>query len=196
MPRDVRFFPTPPDLRAWFAEHGESERELWLGYHRVESGLASVTWPQSVDEALCVGWIDGIRRSLNGTSYTIRFTPRRPGSTWSAVNAARVADLTAQGRMLPAGLRAWEARRDDRTASYSYERAAGGLGQALEDRFRSHAAAWAFFAAQPAGYRRTASDWVLSAKREETRERRFAVLVDDSAHGRRIAALAAPPRTR
>ena len=187
------FFPTPAKLRAWFERNGEKADELLVGFHRKGTGRPSITWPESVDQALCFGWIDGIRRGLDAESYTIRFTPRRPTSTWSAVNIRRMQELIDQGLVHPTGLRAFERRRDDRSAIYSYEqRRAATLPPEYERQLQASTAAWEFFRAQPPSYQRTAIYWVVSAKREETRERRLATLIDDSAHGRRIRHLTAP----
>jgi uncharacterized protein YdeI (YjbR/CyaY-like superfamily) len=184
------FFETPASLRAWFDAHHESARELWVGFRRKGSGLPSVTWPEAVDEALCVGWIDGVRKGVDETSYKIRFTPRKPRSTWSAVNIRRVGELTDAGLMRPAGLAAFSRRSSERSAIYSYEqRVDARLSEEQETEFRASADAWRFFCAQPAGYRRTAVYWVVSAKREDTRRRRLATLIADSAAGRRLAHL-------
>ena len=187
------FFATPADLRRWFARNATKEGELLVGFHKKGSGLPSITWPESVDEALCVGWIDGVRRRVDDTSYTIRFTPRRPGSMWSAINIAKVKELTAAGRMKPAGLAAFATRRADR-AGYSYEQliTSAAFAPEQEKRFRKNARAWRFFSAQPPGYRGHAAFWVTSAKKEETRERRLAALIADSAAGRRLARLTSP----
>jgi uncharacterized protein YdeI (YjbR/CyaY-like superfamily) len=185
------FFATPDDLRAWFEAHHRAESELVVGFYRKGSGRPSITWPESVDQALCFGWIDGVRRSLDEESYTIRFTPRTVRSTWSAVNIKRAQELIDEGLMRPAGLAAFEARGDDRSATYSYEqRHAPVLPPEMERRFRANRQAWTFFGAQPPSYRRTAIYWVTSAKKEETRQRRLATLIEDSAHGRRISQLA------
>ncbi|MEA2275371.1 MAG: hypothetical protein QOC78_331 [Solirubrobacteraceae bacterium] len=189
------FFATPDELRAWLAAHHEVEAELWVGFHKKGSGLPSVTWPEAVDQALCVGWIDGVRKSLGDTSYAIRFTPRKPSSTWSGVNVRRFAVLREDGLVLPAGEAAFDRRREDRTAIYAYEqRRAAALSDDDEARFRANAPAWEFFSAQPPWYRRTAIHWVVSAKRAETRERRLAQLVDDSEHERTIRRLTRPGR--
>ncbi|HET7459790.1 MAG TPA: YdeI/OmpD-associated family protein [Longimicrobium sp.] len=187
------FFATPGEFRAWLhANHGKTG-ELWVGFHKVGSGKPSITWPQSVDEALCVGWIDGVRKRLDDDSYVIRFTPRKPDSTWSAVNIRRMGELLAEGRVLPAGKAAFERRRDDRSAIYSYEqRKTAELPDEYQQRFRANAAAWEFFQSQPPWYRRTSTYWVVSAKKEETREKRLATLIDDSAHRRTIAGLTRP----
>jgi len=175
------FFATPEDFRAWLEAHHETEAELLVGFHKKASGRPSITWPESVDQALCYGWIDGVRRSLGDDSYTIRFTPRKQRSNWSAVNVRRVGELTELGLMRPAGVAAFERRSDDRTAIYAYEqRKTAKLDAEQERRFRANSGAWKWFQAQPAGYRRTASYWVISAKRPETRQRRLEQLIADS----------------
>jgi uncharacterized protein YdeI (YjbR/CyaY-like superfamily) len=192
-----RFFATPADFRAWLETHHETEKELVVGFHKKGTGKPSITWPQSVDEALCFGWIDGVRHSLDGTAYTIRFTPRRPRSIWSAVNVARVAELTKLDRMRPAGLRAFAARTPERTGIYAFERKeAAKLTKVQERTLRANRKAAAFFDAQPPGYRKTAIHWVITAKQEETRERRLRQLVADSAAGRRIGPLTRPPKMK
>src|SRR5918997_864840 len=165
------FFATPAEFRAWLDAHHNQSTELWVGFHKKGSGLPSMTWPEAVDEALCFGWIDGVRKSIDETSYAIRFTPRKTRSTWSAVNIRRVQELVAQGRMRPAGLRAFAARTEGRSGIYSYEqRDAVQLGDDDERQFRSNPAAWDFFQAQPPSYRKAAIWWVASAKKEETRQ--------------------------
>lgn len=149
-----------------------------------------MTWSESVDQALCFGWIDGLRKSLNGDSYMIRFTPRKPGSTWSAVNVKRARELIDAGLMQPAGLEAFERRPEDRSGLYSYEqRGAARLDPESEAQFRSNEPAWEFFESQPPWYRKAAVWWVVSARREDTRRRRLATLIEDSARGRTIAPL-------
>ena len=181
------FFATPAAWREWLDHHHESETELLVGLFKVASGTPSMTWPESVDQALCFGWIDGIRRRIDDVSYSIRFTPRRKGSIWSAVNIGRVAELTEHGLMTRAGLAALEARREERSSVYSYEQPGEPtLSDAHARRLRANVAAWEFFAAQPAWYRRTAIHWVTSAKRETTRERRIDTLIEDSASGRTL----------
>jgi uncharacterized protein YdeI (YjbR/CyaY-like superfamily) len=190
------FFATSADFRAWLEANHKKAAELLVGFYKVGSGKPSITWPQSVDEALCFGWIDGVRRSLGPESYTIRFTPRKPDSNWSAVNIKRVKELEAQGRMSPAGLRAFERRSDDKSAIYSYEqRRDAALTEDYETRFRANAQAWAYFQTQASWYRRTAAYWVMSAKREETRLRRLEALIADSAAGRNIGPLTRPGAT-
>jgi uncharacterized protein YdeI (YjbR/CyaY-like superfamily) len=184
------FFATPAEFRAWFAAHHATEQELWVGFYKKDSGRPSITWPESVDEALCVGWIDGIRKTIDAESYKIRFTPRKSTSTWSAVNIARVAELTKERRMKPAGLAAFEQRSEAKSGIYAYEqRENATFTPAEEKRFRANAKAWKFFQAQPAGYRKTTTWWVVSAKRDETRVKRLATLIEDSAAGLPIAQL-------
>jgi uncharacterized protein YdeI (YjbR/CyaY-like superfamily) len=184
------FFATPAELRAWLEEHHESASELLVGFYKKGSGRPSITWPESVDQALCFGWIDGVRRSLGEDAYTIRFTPRKARSNWSAVNVARMEELIAAGLVRPAGLAAFERRSDDRTAIYSYEqRKTATLPPEYEQQLRSNEGAAEFFDSQPPWYRRTATHWVISAKREATRERRLAQLIEDSANERRIGPL-------
>jgi uncharacterized protein YdeI (YjbR/CyaY-like superfamily) len=186
---DVKFFETPAAFRRWLARHHRSARELWVGFHKKATGRPSLTWPQAVDEALCFGWIDGIRKSIDGDSYMIRFTPRRARSTWSLVNTRRVTELIREGRMQPAGLAAFEARDPLKSGMYSFERSAAALDAEAEARFKANRAAWSFFQSQPVGYRKTAIHWVVSAKKAETRARRLATLVSDSAAGQRIGPL-------
>ena len=188
---DILFFATPAEWRQWLAENYEKVPVLWVGYYKKGSGNPSITWPESVAEALCYGWIDGLRKTIDDASYKIRFTPRRLDSTWSAVNVKMVAELTASGRMEPAGLRAFAARKPDKTGVYSYEQEWLTLAEAYTATFQANPTAWAFFRAQPPGYQRTASHWVMEAKREETRLKRLATLIEDSRCGRTI-----PPLTR
>jgi uncharacterized protein YdeI (YjbR/CyaY-like superfamily) len=163
---------------------------LWVGFYKKDSGRPSITWPESVEEALCFGWIDGVRKSIDAQSYTIRFTPRKPGSNWSLVNIRTAKRLIREKRMQPTGLRAWEARQADKSGVYSFERRSDARFDAdLESRFRQNAAAWRFFESQPPGYRRIVTYWVMSAKQPETRARRLGTLIRDSAAGRRIGLL-------
>ena len=184
------YFATPAKFRAWLRRNHSSERELLVGFYKRGSGMPSITWPESVDEALCYGWIDGVRRRVDDERYTIRFTPRKKRSTWSAVNVARAKELVAAGRMTAAGLAAFEARSDDRTAIYSYEqRKTATLGAAFEKEFRRNKKAWKFFSEQAPWYRRTAAHWVTTAKKEETRKKRLAELIADSSAGQLVGPL-------
>lgn len=188
MPKpSARFFKTPEDFRRWLKENHLTAPELWVGFHRVASGKPSITWPQSVDEALCVGWIDGLRQSIDETSYRIRFTPRRKGSVWSNINVGRVKALAEAGRMRAAGMQAYEARMESRTGIGSFENPVAKLPATYEKRFRANKAAWKYFRNEALSYRRACLWWIASAKKEETRERRFAMLLADCAAGRRLA---------
>ena len=182
---EPRFFATAAEFRAWLAAHHTTEPELLVGFYKTGSGVPSITWPESVDEALCFGWIDGVRRRLDERRYTIRFTPRRPGSTWSEVNTRRMEELIAAGRVAPAGLAAYAARDEAKTAQYSYEARNRPLDPEYEAEFRAHPAAWEWFQAQAPSFQRTAQWWVMSARQEPTRRRRLAQLVADAAAGRR-----------
>ncbi|HEY7477502.1 MAG TPA: YdeI/OmpD-associated family protein [Actinomycetota bacterium] len=185
------FFARPEDLRVWFETHHTSSSELWVGYFKRASGRRSITWPESVDEALCYGWIDGVRKRYDDESYVIRFSPRRRGSAWSRVNIGRAEELIREGRMHPAGLAAFQARTE---ANYSHEqRSQARLEPTQEARFRANPEAWDYFLSRPPSYQRTAIWWVVSAKKEETRERRLTTLIEDSANRRTIAPLAPRP---
>lgn len=180
-------FASAAEFRDWLARHHAEAKELTVRLFRVGSSRRGLTYPEALDEALCHGWIDGVRRGLDEESYTIRFTPRRPGSIWSRVNIAHVERLIREGRMQPAGLRAFEARTAARTGLYSFEnRRPEKLPPDLDAEFRRHAEAYAFFCAQPPGYRRTINFWIVSAKREETRRRRLARIIAQSAKQRRF----------
>lgn len=182
----IEFFPSPSEFREWLEEHHETAEELQVGYRKKGSGLPSMTWPESVAEALCFGWIDGIRKRVDELSYTIRFTPRRPGSIWSAVNIKLAQELIEQGRMRPEGLRAFQARKENKSGIYAYEQRSGTLDKPYEDKLKRNKAAWDFFQAQPPSYRKVAVWWVVSAKKEETRLKRLEKLIEESAQGRRI----------
>jgi uncharacterized protein YdeI (YjbR/CyaY-like superfamily) len=181
-----RFFKTPSDFRKWLAAHHANETELWVGFYKKGSGKPSITWPESVNEALCFGWIDGIRKRIDDASYKIRFTPRRPGSVWSAVNIRFAAELIKQRRMLPAGLKAFAARKEYRSGIYSYEQRSTELVEAYLGKLRRNQAAWRFFQAQPSGYRKQMNWFVVSAKKEETRLKRLEKLIEASAKGLRL----------
>ena len=180
------FFASPGKLRAWFVKNHATRTELWVGFHKKDSGKPSVTWPESVDEALCVGWIDGLRRGIDATSYTIRFTPRKPTSVWSAINTRRMKALLDEGRVRPEGRRAFEARRENRSGIYSYEQRGDQLAEPYAGRLRKNRKAWTFWESSPLSYRKAAGWWVVSAKKEETRESRLKRLVALSAAGERI----------
>lgn len=188
------FFKTPADFRSWLEKHHSRADALLVGFYKKESGKPSITWPESVDEALCFGWIDGIRRRIDDIRYSIRFTPRRRGSIWSNVNTKRVVELIKDKRMRPAGVKAFEARDPKKTGIYSFERETATLPAEFEKAFRANTKAWKFWEAQPPGYRRLAAYFVTSAKQDETRRRRLDVLIRDSAQGTRLG-IARPTRS-
>lgn len=188
------YFTSGSQFRAWLEKHHYRASEVLVGFHKVGTGKPSMTWSESVDEALCFGWIDGVRRTVDAGRWCIRFTPRKPSSKWSAVNVKKVQALIDAGRMRPEGLAAF-ARRADQGAGYSYEEITSTpFDHATEQQFKANTQAWGFFEAQPPGYRRTATHWVMSAKRAETRAKRLATLIDDSANGRRLGMLSRPNR--
>jgi uncharacterized protein YdeI (YjbR/CyaY-like superfamily) len=190
MSTDALFFSSPSEFRAWLEDHHETSSELWVGYYKKATGKPTMTWSEAVDEALCFGWIDGKLQRIDEERHRQRFTPRRPNSNWSAINIAKVAELRKQGRMTPAGEAAFAARREDRSAVYSYERRHEAAFDAEQDaQFRANETAWAWFSDQSASYRQLATFWVVSAKRPETRARRLATLLECSAEGRRVPAL-------
>lgn len=182
----ITFFRTPADLRKWFQKHHATAAELRVGYYKVGSGKPSITWPESVDEALCVGWIDGVRHRIDADSYTIRFTPRKTVSTWSAVNIRRVKALSDEKRMQPAGLKAFEGRRENRSGIYAYEQRPTELVEPYRSEMKRNKAAWTFFEAQPPSYRKTLTWWVVSAKQDETRLKRLKILIEACESGRRL----------
>jgi uncharacterized protein YdeI (YjbR/CyaY-like superfamily) len=182
---DPIFFRSPAEFRQWLERNHDRAAELWIGFWKKATGKPSLTWQECVDELLCFGWIDGVRKSVDGDTYKQRVTPRRPTSIWSLANIKRVEVLTAEGRMRPAGFAAFE--RHDRTKAYSFEQGRrAGLDPDLEAVFRKNRKAWEFFQAQPPYYRRMAGWFVMSGKKEETRQRRLETLIRDSTAGRRI----------
>lgn len=190
----IKFFATPAALRKWLEKNHDKTHELWVGFYKKSSGKSSITWPEAVDQLLCFGWIDGVRKSVDDESYAIRVTPRKPRSVWSAVNLKRVEELTKMGLMHPAGLAVFQARDLKKSGLYSFENRPQKLAPKYEKQMRVNKKAWEFFQAQPPWYRRTASWWVLSAKKEETRLKRLATLIADSAQGKTIAPLKRPAR--
>lgn len=190
----IKFFATPATLRTWLEKNHGKAHELWVGFYKKSSGKPSITWPEAVDQLLCFGWIDGVRKSVDDESYTIRVTPRKPRSVWSAINLKRVEELTKMGLMHPAGLAVFQARDPKKSGLYSFENRPQKLAPKYEKKLRANKKAWEFFQAQPPWYRRTASWWVSNAKKEETRLKRLATLIADSAQGKTIAPLKRPAR--
>jgi uncharacterized protein YdeI (YjbR/CyaY-like superfamily) len=183
------YFGSPQEFYDWLEEHHETETEVYVGIYKAHTGKRAMTWSESVDQALCFGWIDGKVKSIDADRYMQRFTPRKPGSNWSKINVAKVAKLKEAGLMRPAGIAAFEKRSEDRTGVYSYEDAAGGLPPEYEQRLRANKRAAEYFYSRPPGYRRTATYLVMSAKRDETRLRRLERLIEDSAAGRYLKEL-------
>lgn len=180
------FFATAAKWREWLDVHHSTQAECLVGFIKVTTGHANMSWSESVDEALCYGWIDGVRRGIDADTYSIRFTRRKPGSTWSAVNISKIEALRAAGRMTAAGEAAFAKRSEKKSAIYSYEKEPGQFSAAELTAFKAAKGAWAFWQAQATWYRRNATHWVIDAKRAETRVRRFAQLVEDSTAGRRL----------
>jgi len=181
------FFAEPLTFRAWLEKHHQTEREQWVGFHRKASGRSSITWPEAVDEALCFGWIDGLRKTIDAGSYKIRFTPRRPTSNWSAINVRRMKELMRERRVRPAGVKAFQKRVPERSGIYSYEnRKSATLSAAARKQFLADIVAWKFFQQQPAFYRQTTIWWVASAKRPQTQQDRLRKLIAFSKAGRRL----------
>lgn len=191
-----KFFRTPASLARWFATYGERRAELWIGYFKKASGKGGVVYKQALDEALCVGWIDGVVRSIDDECYMQRYTPRTARSVWSAVNTKRARELIAANRMQPAGLAAFERRDPKRSELYSFEKRPQELPPEYTRKFRANRKAWAFFEAQPPGYRRTTIFLVVSAKQEATRARRLEQLIECSARGERIQQLVSSTRKK
>lgn len=189
---EVLFFATPAAWRGWLEKNHDKAKELWVGFYKRDSGKPSITWPESVDEALCFGWIDGVRKSIDETRYKIRFTPRKPTSTWSSVNIKRVAELTELGRMRPAGLAAFEQSSEKKSGIYAYEqRKEIVLDPAYEKKLRANKKAWAFFTSSAPSYRHICVFWIMTAKQEQTRLRRLRRLIEDSAAGRKVGIMGA-----
>jgi uncharacterized protein YdeI (YjbR/CyaY-like superfamily) len=191
-----KYFKTRADWRKWLEQNHEKETEVVVGFYKKETGKPSITWQESVEEALCFGWIDGIRQKVDEESYSNRFTPRKPGSNWSAVNIGHVERLKAANKMMPAGLKAFEARKENRSGVYSYEQRPATLEGGFEKKLKANKKAWAFWEAQPPYYKKAATWWVMSAKKEETKLSRLQKLIEDSAAGRTIPPLTRAPRAK
>ena len=181
-----KFFRTPADFRTWLEKNHTTATELWVGFYTKDSGKPSITWPESVDQALCFGWIDGIRKRVDEISYQIRFTPRRRGSIWSAINIKRAKQLVEQRRMRPTGLKAFAARVENKSGIYSYEQRTAELQEPYAAHLKKNKAASNFFQRQPLSYKKMIGWWIISAKKEETRLARLAKLIIESAKGKRL----------
>ena len=184
-----KFFAKPSDFRAWLEEQYNSQDELWVGYYKKGTERPGITWPESVEVALCFGWIDGLRKSMDGQSYMIRFTPRRKDSHWSAINLKRTAELKKLGLMTKAGLKAFRKRKRSNSKRASYDQKVVNLDEEYSRQLKSNQKAWAFFSKLPPSIRKNSNWWVMSAKKEETRARRFDTLIKCSEEGRRIPPL-------
>jgi len=182
----IKYFKSANDFRRWLEKNHATTQELWVGYYKKSSQQPSLTWPESVDEALCFGWIDGIRKSVDDLRYTSRLTPRRRGSIWSAVNIKRARELTEKGLMRPPGMAAFNARKENKSGIYSYEQRSANLARPYEKRLRQNKAAWDFFYAQPPSYRKAIAWWIVSAKQEATRLKRLEKLIEESANRKRL----------
>jgi uncharacterized protein YdeI (YjbR/CyaY-like superfamily) len=182
----IKFFKSAAECRRWLEQNHDKVTEQWFGFYKKNSGKVGITYQQALDEALCFGWIDGLKKSVDESSYTYRFTPRRSKSVWSTVNTKRAGELRKLGRMEPAGLKALAARDPERSGIYSFENEARKLSASCEQEFKAHKEAWEFFRAQPPGYQRRASFWVMSPKQEATRLRRLALLISDSEKKNRL----------
>jgi uncharacterized protein YdeI (YjbR/CyaY-like superfamily) len=183
------FFSRQAELRKWFEKNHDKTKELLVGFYKTKTGKESITWPQSVDEALCFGWIDGIRKSIDAESYVIRFTPRKPGSIWSAINIQKVEELSKKGLMHPAGIEAFNKRDEKKSKVYSFEQKNIQLDKNFEKLFKQNKKAWKFFQCQPPSYQRPAIWWIMSAKQEATKQKRLETLIEDSEEGERIKLL-------
>jgi uncharacterized protein YdeI (YjbR/CyaY-like superfamily) len=191
---DVAHFASPAEWRAWLAENHDRVTELVLALRKKGASKGGITYREALDEALCFGWIDGVTRRVDEDYYAVRFTPRKARSVWSAVNIKRVGELTAEGRMHPAGLKVFEGRDPAMANRYSFENEGRTLDGDYERQFQANAEAWRFWQTQPPGYRKTATFWVLSAKKEETRQRRLATLIECSANNERLPAITYTPK--
>lgn len=186
---DIQFFSKPEDFRGWLEENHKAEKELWVGFYKVGSGIPSITWPESVDEALCFGWIDGIRKSIDEKSYKIRFTPRSPKSIWSAVNIRKIAHLTKLGKMRPAGLEAFNKLDLKKATIYSFEQENISLDKTFEQKLKANKTAWNFFQSLPPSAKKQTIHWLMSAKRKDTKLTRLDTLIKCSEDGQRIPLL-------
>lgn len=191
----LKFFRTAAAFRRWLEKNHERADELWIGFYKKDSGKGGITYAQALDEALCFGWIDGIRKGIDADAFTIRFTRRRKNSIWSNVNIRHIERLTTEGRMAAPGIAAYSLRTPERSGVYSFERETAELEPAMKQRFMKNRAAWKFFEAQPPYYRRVTSWWIISAKRDDTRERRLAQLIELSAQEKRLPQLTPAPRS-
>lgn len=194
MTNKLHFFKSPLDLRKWFEKNYDNQIELFVGYYKVDSGKPSVTWSQSVDQAICFGWIDGVRKSIDGDSYCIRFTPRKPTSNWSAVNIKKVEELTKLGLMKPEGLAAFAKRKEHKSRIYTYENDPVKFPSNYKKKLMANKKAWKFFNSLPPSIQRVTTSWVVRAKQESTRLSRLETLIRDSEAGQKVKPFRYGPR--
>lgn len=183
---EITFFKTPDEFRAWLETNHQNEKELLVGFYKKSSGNPSITWPESVDHALCFGWIDGVRKNIDEVSYYIRFTPRKPKGIWSKINVKRIEELTKLGLMMPAGLKAFSERDQKKQGIYAYENEVQQFHKDFEKEFRANKKAWSFYKEQAPWYIRNTTHWVMRAKQETTRLNRLRLLIKDSEKGQRL----------
>ena len=186
---DLKFFKSSIEFRKWLEKNHTVETDLWVGFYKIDSNIKSITYPEAVDQALCFGWIDGIKKKVDEFSYTHRFTPRKSNSNWSSSNIKRAGELSRLGFMHPAGIKVFNQRDKKKIKQYSYERKIQTLDQSFMHIFKTHVKAWNFFLSQAPSYQKVASFWVMSAKKEETRLKHLNILIEDSENNRRLAAV-------
>jgi uncharacterized protein YdeI (YjbR/CyaY-like superfamily) len=190
---DLKYFKSSSEFRNWLEKNHAKTKELWVGFYKVNSNIKSISYKEAVDQALCFGWIDGIKKKVDELSYTHRFSPRKSKSNWSTTNIKRVGELTKLGLMHLSGLTVFNQRDKEKIKQYSYERELPSLDKSYEQLFKANEMAWTFFQSQPPSYKKVATFWVISAKKEETRLRRLTTLIEDSANNKRIAAVTLEP---
>ncbi|MDR3610561.1 MAG: YdeI/OmpD-associated family protein [Ignavibacteriaceae bacterium] len=191
---DLKYFKSSADFRKWLEKNHALSKELWVGFYKKNTDLKGITYPEAVDQALCFGWIDGIKKKVDELSYTNRFTPRKSSGIWSTTNIKRVKKLSQLGLMHSSGLQVFNQRDKKKIKLYSYERKIVKLDKQYEEIFKTHENAWEYFLSQPPSYQKVASQWIMSAKKEETRQRRLNILIKDSANGRRLAVITLEPQ--
>lgn len=192
---DSKYFKSYSEFRKWLEKNHSKVAELWVGFYKINSNLKGISYKEAVDQALCFGWIDGIKKKVDELSYTHRLTPRKSKSNWSSTNIKRVGELTKLGLMHPSGIKVFNMRDKEKIKQYSYERKMLSLDKSYEQLFKTNSNAWTFFQSQPPSYQKVAILWVMTAKKEDTRLRRLNTLIQDSANNKRIAAVTLEPGT-
>lgn len=189
---DPVFFKNPNELRKWFEANHKSIKSVWVGFYKKDTGIESITWPESVDQALCFGWIDGIRKKVDEKSYKIRFTPRNPKSHWSAINLEKIKELKKSGRMKPEGLKIYKLRNKENQRKASYESNPKALSPELKDMLKGNVKAYTYFKSMAPSYQRITIHWIMSAKQEATRHKRLNILIESSLEGKKVPPLRRP----